>query len=141
MDKTYNFRAWDKRAGIMLYDAATLKPNQELITTTVDTGNPFAHFDGLVWMQKFPELDMDSKEIFEGDVVSVGDDTNRFIVRFGKMTRKLLSHDETKVFTVDFNGFYFEKDGLQYLSITENHLGLHDMTITKVVGNIYESNG
>jgi hypothetical protein len=100
----------------MIYGAATLEQTHSLISTTINTTDPFAHFDGLVWMMKFPEPDKDGNTLFEGDVVEVGETAQRFVLRFGKATRNILTHSGDAA----------------------NGNGGHDLKITGLLGNIHE---
>ncbi len=85
--------------------------------------------------------DCKDKEIYEGDIVKVYNDNNRFIVRFGKVERKVVSYDCYVDYPVEINGFYFEslEDKKAYFSITTNCFGENDLAGTEIIGNIFEN--
>jgi uncharacterized phage protein (TIGR01671 family) len=100
------------------------------------------HFEGKLIVQQYTGLiDQTSNEICEGDIVSVYDDKNRYIIRYGKSVRTVISYDGKSINSLEFNGFYFQSiyDGKPYQSITKNHHGVHDLNGTKILGNIYET--
>jgi uncharacterized phage protein (TIGR01671 family) len=125
----------------MIEDAIELIENQELIKTTLDLSNPFNYFDGLIWMQYMDACDMDGVRLCEGDIIQVYEPDNKFIIRFGKIERDVLSYNGDNTFKVEINGFYFESiaDKKAYLSITENHFGEHDLRGTKKIGDIFQN--
>lgn len=135
------FKAWDIRYKVMITDAVELIGVRELIRCRLDLGNPFAYFDGLIWLRYMNVKDIDGIELCEGDVVQVYEPDNKFIIRFGKIEREIVSYNSDKTFKVEINGFYFESmiDKRAYLSITENQFGEHDLKGTKILGNIYEN--
>jgi len=69
MNREIKYRAWDKRKSEMIYDAIVATETHALLSTTLDLGNPFNYFDGLVWMQCLCIKDKNGKEIYEGDIV------------------------------------------------------------------------
>ena len=85
--------------------------------------------------------DKSNKEIYEGDIVSVYDEANLFIVRFGKITRRVISHDGQSDNLLEFNTFYFEAidNHKPYQSIVKNTYGEHDLNGTTIIGNIFEN--
>lgn len=74
--------------------------------------------------------------IFDGDIISTVDDSNKnieVICRRGIARRTMDSG-----YTVDISSFYFEKiDGMKSFPIVENYLGKHDLELFKIVGNVY----
>jgi uncharacterized phage protein (TIGR01671 family) len=136
------FRAWDIRQQVMIEDAIELIKVRELVKCRLDLGNHFNYFNGLIWMQYMDAKDMNDIQLCEGDIVSVYIDDNRFIIRFGKIEREVVSYNSrNNTFKVEINGFYFESmdDGKAYLSISENQFGEHDLKGTKILGNIFEN--
>lgn len=135
------FRAWDIRQQLMVNEAIELIEIRDLVRCGLDLSSPFNYFDGLVWMQYMGVKDMDGVELCEGDVVQVYETDNKFIIRFGKIEREVVSYNGTSTFKVEINGFYFESmaDRKAYLSITENQFGEHDLKGTKKLGNIFEN--
>ena len=92
--------------------------------------------------QRFAGIkDRDEKDIFEGDIVSVYDKENLFVVKFGTVSRNVQTYDRQSILNLDFNCFYFESliDGRKYFSITNNHFGERDLKGTVIVGNIFEN--
>jgi hypothetical protein len=137
----YKFRAWDIRNSEMISYAAILKSNKELLLTSLDLSNPFNYFDGLIWLPFSNIIDNAGNELYVGDVVSVYDDSNRFVIKFGKVVREVVSFDKTTTHFVEMNTFFFESctDGKQYFSIINNLYGEHDLSGTRLLGNIYEN--
>jgi uncharacterized phage protein (TIGR01671 family) len=85
--------------------------------------------------------DKNGKEIYEGDIVSVYDPENLFVVLFGKVERNVIGYDNKTIFPLEINGFYFKAldNNKAYFSITRNTMGEHDLKGTEIVGNIYEN--
>ena len=118
------FRAWDSELGKMF--------------DPVDVYNVHFWPDGLVLMQFTGLTDRHGKEIYEGDVVSIPAEdgrTNTFVVRFGIARREMASG-----WVVDISSFYFDSIGSNFKAfpIVKNFLGVHDLTMMKILGNIYE---
>ena len=135
------FRAWDKRKGDMINNAIELIGVQELVRCGLDLTNPFNYFDGLFWMQYSGIKDKNDVELYEHDIVYVIEPTNLFEIKFGKIVREVISYNGETTFKLEFNSFYFESllDNKQYLSITENQFGQHDLESTVLVGNRFEN--
>ena len=108
------FREWDKLSRRMLH-TVTL---QQLMDEILDVGSTHSwHMGALELMQFTGLLDIDGKEIYEGDIVSrPGTETNEVIV-------EVVSFEEGKFVGVS------EKYDTSYLN---NNYG-------EIIGNIYEN--
>lgn len=73
------YRAWDIRNKIMIYDAIVATETQSLLTTTLDIQNPFAHFDGVKWMQSIGRNDVDGNPIYEDDILYIEFENSKFL--------------------------------------------------------------
>ena len=148
------FRAWCRRDfdmpdGPLKFNQITIQDNvyfQHLFgkgaenELLYDFQVPFLRSEWIV-EQWTSLIDNQGIEIFEGDIVNVGVMGNVFEVKFGKINREALCQDEIgKIWPLEFNGFYFEHilTKLPCLSIVHNELGVHDLTMTKVIGNIHQ---
>ncbi len=89
--------------------------------------------------------DKDGVPIYEKDIVSVEHPDNLFIVKLGIVSREVISYDaapERNSYGMDICCFYFEKIGdpdKKCFSINKNKFGCHDLELTKVVGNVYNT--
>lgn len=96
-------------------------------------------------IQQFTGLkDRDGKEIYEGDITEIENDSggiNRFIVKYGIVRRKLCNGFLGNEIEVDIPSFYFDLiDGnFKAFPIVKNYLNKHDLHIMKIVGNIFEN--
>jgi len=144
MSRELKFRAWDTATNRMLvtgfnllgevtcFDIVSQKLMEEpLGRTTLDR-------IGDVEIMQFTGLkDRNSKEIYEGDIISVEREHDTILVecKFGTIERQMATG-----FLVDITGFYFERgDGCQTFPIKRNYKGVHDLEVFEVVGNIHET--
>lgn len=116
----FRLRAWDPRNRVMIYNAAEITRDQKLLSTTLDLQNPFAYFDGLVWMLMLPYPDQDGKALYVGDTVSIGGID--FVLRFGAGEKAAI-------------GFYIEnKENRNRMQYVREDL----CAVMQLTGNIYE---
>lgn len=90
------------------------------------------------WQQFICMQDKNKKDIYEGDIMKCTDDAGKeiiFVCEYGIARRELISGAE-----VDIPGFYFLKqDGHKSFPIAHNYLGMHDLDMIEVIGNIDEN--
>ena len=147
-NRPFKFRVWSKTkknwlnsivigdTGIPFIFYVEVNDKQEVINKvfTLDGFDPI--------IQQYTGLkDKNGKEIYEGDIVYVYDPANKFVVKFGKVIRNVVSYDEKSTNKLEFNTFHFEATDNKkaYQSITENECGEHDLNGTVIIGNIFEN--
>lgn len=70
-DTVREYRAYDIRNKIMVYDALKLTETHRLVTVNEQHFNsPFSFFDGCKWMQYTGRKDEKSTKIFESDILT-----------------------------------------------------------------------
>jgi uncharacterized phage protein (TIGR01671 family) len=83
--------------------------------------------------------DCHGKEIYEGDIVSVPYEPDKFsyyVIKKGIVQRKVNDY------FIDIPSFYFELIGdsnVKVYPMVENWKGVHDLEIMTIIGNIYEN--
>lgn len=112
----------------------------------------FSYADGFDKFEVRPETicqysgwkDKDGEKIFRGDKLKLINAEGKEIIvicEFGKIERNLvtLMGDIT---TCEISGFYFSRDGEENsktFPIVKNYKGVHDTSIMKIIGNIYDT--
>ena len=145
MKREFKFRAWHHDTKQFYhFDFADLEAN--MIIVWGGNGlrihpNRLIPLNECIVQQYSGLIDCYSHEICEGDIVKVYDPENKFILRFGRVARNVVSYDKTTVFPLDINGYYFEAvdNHKAYYSIIKNSHGVHDLNGTAVIGNIFEN--
>ena len=132
-NRELKFRTWYKDQMVYSDNYGTTEHLYEFFEIPAYDMNNVMQYTGL--------KDKHGNEIYEGDIVSVIDDNNIFVVKFGKVFRDIVGHDTNTVFPVELNTFYFESEGRAYFSITKNSWGKHDLEDTIIIGNIFENKG
>lgn len=118
-----------KGDGLDEKDTASLTP----FNTILPPETPIMQYTGI--------KDMCNEEIYEGDVVAVTDEDNKFVIKYGKIIRNVVSYDGKQILPLEINGFYFEAldNKKAYFSITNNTCGEHGLQRTWILGNKYEN--
>jgi uncharacterized phage protein (TIGR01671 family) len=145
MKREFKFRAWHELTNKFYYfEFGDLEANTIIAWGYGDnknSPNKLIPLSECIVQQYSGLIDCYSHEICEGDIVKVYDPKNKFILRFGRVARNVVSYDKTTVFPLDINGYYFEAvdNHKAYYSIIKNSHGVHDLNGTAVIGNIFEN--
>lgn len=103
----------------MIYNAIHATQTHALLTTALDLQNPFAYFDGLIWLEFTGAKDKDNVDVYEGDVLD--HDGSKFAISYSENKRCLVA-------------IYFSNKDL------EIPIGEVPFDTCKVEGNIFELN-
>lgn len=88
--------------------------------------------------------DKASKEIYEGDILQIQNETgsmNRFVIKYGVARRTQQASVTFDYYEIDIPCFYFEnvlyKD--KVFPIVKNWAGKHDLEMLEIIGNIVDN--